>query len=290
MPEGRYLLGVEPAERTASFLGRSATFPVDLESIRVRCAAAQAARVARGPLAQATLPCPESYADHLSQVRSRPLFQSLFQGYAFDLCLADLASLVPVQPHADYSFALEAVAEAPREQAVLDCCLPAGSQTLDVWGGVTDAQGSGSFTVCSRDLNLIVSEVHMDADPVLKVTFTLSKTAVFMVVAEMKGRLFLKDGTHRALGLLARGVEAAPCVLLHQRSCEPIIPEFLPRESLFGPHPPRLQDFLDERLYLAHPWRRSMKVIRIRSDDFVLPTDDTDMPPSEDQALASRGC
>ena len=272
MLEGRYLLGVEPAETTASFLARSARFSVDEEAIRDRCDAARAARMARGPLAQMVLPCPEHYADHLARVRSRPLFQSLFQSYETDLRLVDLAALVPVQPHVDYSFALEAVPAAPSEQDILDRCLPDRPQVLDVWGGVSSAQGVGSFTVCSHDLNLIISEVHMDAEPLLKVTFSLSKTAVFLVVAEVEGRLFLKDGTHRAVGLLARGVEKAPCVVIHQGHGRPIIvPDFLPKEMLFGPHPPQVRDFLDERLFLSHPWARGIKVIRIRSDEFVLP-------------------
>ncbi len=276
MLEGRYLLGVEPAKATVSFLARSGRFPVDAEAIRIRCDEAEAIRSARAPLAQRLLPCPSEYAEHLARVRSRPLFQSLFPSDAADLCLVDLATLVPVQPHVDFSFSLEAVPPAPREQEILDCCLPAGPQGLDAFGGVTDAQGVGSFTVCSHDLNLIVSEVHMDTDPLLKVTFTLSKTAVFLVVAEEEGRLFLKDGTHRAVGLLARGIETAPCVVLRQRPG--MVPEFLPKETLFGAHPPELRDFLDERLYLAHPWSRGLKVIRIRSDEFVLPRDGGDMP------------
>ncbi len=278
MLEGRYLLGVEPAETTTSFLARSARFPVDQAAIRERCDAARDIRAARGPLSQRVVPCPPQYDEHLSRVRSRPLFQSLFHSYGTDLGLVDIASLIPVQPHADYSFALEAVPPAPKEQEILDVCLPAGPQPLDAWGGVTDAHGVGSFTVCSNDLNLMVSEVHMDTDPLLKVTFTLSKTAVFLVVAEEEGRLFLKDGTHRAIGLLARGVAMAPCVILREVSGRSIVPDFLPRDSIFGVHPPQVGDFFDERLYFAHPWARGIKVVRIRSDEFVLPKGGLDVP------------
>ncbi len=276
MLEGRYLLGVEPIDRTVSFLERSAKISVEPQSLRARCEAAIRVRSSREPLSQTWEPCPDDLAAHLSLVRARPVFQSLFQNYEAEFALVDLASLVPVQPHVDFSFALEATADLSGQHALADLCLPTAPQALDVWGGVTDANGSGAFTVCSYDLNLIVSEVHMDTTPSLKVSFTLSKTAVFLIVVETQGRLFLKDGTHRAVGLLARGFAKAPCVLL--RGAPPrSIPDYLPAETQFGPSPPLLSDFLDGQLYLSHPWIRGLKTIRIRADEFVMPRDPADL-------------
>lgn len=273
MIEGRYLLGVEPPEKTILFLHRLADLTVEEDWLREQGMRAHAARSARGAPAQPVAPCPPTHAEHLQRVRARPLFQGLFGACDFEFGLVDLASLIPVQPHVDFTFATATVPEQLDEETILELCLPASPQPIDAWGGVTEVNGQGSFTVCSQDLNLVVSEVHMDSDPLLKVTFTLSKSAVFLVVVEAQGRLFLKDGTHRAVGLLARGTAAAPCVIVHGPSHRAAVPEHLPRETLFGERPPWLADFLEPALHIPHAWRRGLKIIRIRPDEFMVSQD-----------------
>lgn len=272
MTEGRYLLGVEPPERTARFLERLAGLEVDASWVREAGDRAQETRRVRHRLVQEILPCPPEMEPHLALVRSRPLFGGLFGDHNPSFGLVHLPSLVPVQPHVDMTHALTLVPPHTEGEAALHLCLPATAQPIDVWGGVGEDHGGGAFTVCSPDLNLIVTEVHMDSDPMLKVTFTLSKTAVFLVVLDVNGRLFLKDGTHRAVGLMATGVEFAPCVLL-KASDDLVLPGHLPKETCLSDHPPQLSDFLEPELHMVHAWRPGLKVIRIRSDEFVIPRD-----------------
>lgn len=272
MGEGRYLLGVEPPEKSARFLDQVAGTSVEIEWLRDAADRARADRLAAGSLTQAELPCPSEFAEHIQRVRDRPLFNRLFGACEVDLALVDLASLVPVQPHVDFSFATRAVRQDLTQDGVFELCLPAKPQPVDAWGGLGEAAGQGGFTVCSPDLNLMVTEVHMDTEPHVKVSFTISKTAVFLVAVESRGRLFLKDGTHRAVGLLSHGWKAAPCVIVRGPGSCATLPEHLPEDTLFSDHPPHLGDFLNPSLHLKHPWRPGMKLIRIRADEFTIPS------------------
>lgn len=273
MVEGRYLLDVEPVERTASFLERLAGIEVDQSWLTEQGLRAKEARDNSQDATPTVGMCPHKCDEHLLRVRSRPLYSALFEGQENGFGLVDLHEVIPLQPHVDFAFALSRVPDGISEDEMLALCLPDGQQEVEAWGGVTVSDGQGSFTVCSPDLNLIVHEVHMDEAP-LRVTFTLSKTAVFVVVVEREGRLYLKDGTHRAVGALARGIRQIPCVILRDRGHSPALAQHLPEETLFGAHPPRVTDFLDPALHFSHGWRRGLKVIRVRADEFVIPQED----------------
>lgn len=268
MVEGRYLLGVESAERTATFLEKVAGCRFEVEVIRQGGRAAQALRRRRPFPTAAVLPCPEGYTDHLEAVRRRPVFQGIFGKERTSFGMVPLASLVPLQAHVDFSFALEAIPEEMDEAVRLDVCLPKHGQPMEARGGI---EADRTFTLCTRDMNVSVAEVEMDTSAGVRVIFTLSRTAAFLVVVRRGHRLFLKDGTHRAVGLLARGVERAPAVVVDDGGDGPIIEDGLDEAWLSSSSPPFLSDFLDERLHVAHPWRRGLKVIRVRADEFVVP-------------------
>ena len=127
--------------------------------------------------------------------------------------------------------------------------------------GVTDGARE------TPDLNVLVSEAKLDTENGLKVIFTVSKTAVFCQIQSSGGRFFVRDGTHRAVGLLAAGVRHMPAIVEEVPPHK--VSNFLPEDSLFGPHPPRIADFLDPFLYIEHPWALHKKVVRIIVDEFV---------------------
>lgn len=267
--EGRYLLGLTSLDRTLAFVGRHTVEAVDPAELARRDALARERRLSRRPAAARPEPLPDRYARHAEHVTGRALFRNLFGDVDATLAFVDIASLVTVQPHVDFTFACETVPDGVDEGVAVELCLPAAPRPVEFWGGVTRGR-EVACTICTRDLNLTVAEAKLDLAAGLEARFALARTAVFCQVVEVGGALYLKDGTHRAVGLAARGFSRLPCVLV-RGARERQVPTQLPGEALFGPAKPLVVDFLDPEMHLAHRWPARIKFIRIRVDEFVAP-------------------
>lgn len=106
----------------------------------------------------------------------------------------------------------------------------------------------------------------------------------FFEVAELRGRWFLRDGYHRAYRLLQAGVHYMPAVVIRARTLEELgatKPWFFSEDQLFSDRPPRVMDFLDERLVLRYERAALRKVIRIRIEESLQPFDETDAVQGE---------
>ncbi len=267
--QGRYLLGLGPLKDTLEFLYRRTEMPLESEEIAQRNAIAMARRTSRGQITTPNpLPIPPDFQDHIRCVEERPLFHKLFAAHDVSFQLFDIASLIPVQPHVIFDFAEERAGTKPSPRDVFDICLPTAPQALDIKGGVTTS-GTREIacTLLTPDLNVLVSEAKLDTQNGLRVIFTVGKTAVFCQVQAVGGQYFVRDGTHRAVGLLAAGVTHIPAIVEEVPPYK--VSDYLPPGALFGPHPPRIQDFLDPALYIEHPWSPHKKVVRIIVDEFV---------------------
>lgn len=271
MVEGRYLLGVtSPSDAHAFLAPLGARIPAaELERLGHLAARRRAGRTRPPRLWD---PLPEAFANHLAGVAARPLFSRIHADVRTSFGAVSPATLIPVQPHVDFSFAAEITARAATEEAALAMCLPVTPESIEAWGHVSEAPGGPSFVVVSPDLNLQVTEMRLDEGDALRLIVTVSKTALFVCAVEYRGRLYLKDGTHRAVGLAARGAPHIPAVILHADGDDSLIPRHLTEEALFGDGPPSILDFVTPGLYLSHPWRRLMKIIRLRADAFTVPS------------------
>ncbi len=276
MAEGRYLLGANRLEDALGFLRRQAECDVPADVLASRAEAA--ARLRRGRPAPETLEGaedpPAGWQDHLGRVQERPLFQRLYGDQRWRFARVPIASLVTVQPHLNFSYAAERTPSLS-EADVLEVCLPVEPEALELWGGVAEGQPpTASFF--TRDPNVQVTGAKVETSGQLRVTFTISKTALFLQVARLGGRLFLKNGTHRAVGLAARGVRHLPCVLVDIPDADSL-PRLLPLSTLAGSAPALVTDFLDAQQYLVHPWRSRVKLIRIVPEEFAVPL----VPPED---------
>jgi hypothetical protein len=109
--------------------------------------------------------------------------------------------------------------------------------------------------------------------------FLLHGGSPFFEVAEYRGRWFLRDGYHRAYRLLQAEVHRIPAVVIYTRTIEELgatKPWFFDEDQLFSDHPPRIIDFLDESLVLRYERPALQKVIRIRVEESLEPSDETD--------------
>lgn len=266
---GRYLLGVDTDEEMLGFLRQQADDETWLDGLEQRTVAARQARGRRqaSGVPEGPGPVPDAWRAHLERVARRPMFQRLFRGQAWAFASVPIASLISVQPHLNHSFASRLA--APGEAGMLNLCLPAGGETLELWGGPSPGE-TPSASLFTRDPNIGVTSVEMEVAPELRITFTIGKTALFLQVCRLGGRLFLKNGTHRAVALAAVGVRRLPCVLVDLPDAGSL-PRLLPHATLMGDAPPLVEEFLDPRFYVEYEWRDRIKFIRLVPEEFVAP-------------------
>jgi hypothetical protein len=101
----------------------------------------------------------------------------------------------------------------------------------------------------------------------------------FFEVGEFRGRWFLRDGYHRAYGLLQAGVHRIPAVVIYARTIEELgatEPWFFGESQLFSERPPQVTDFLEDDLVLRYERVALRKVIRIRIEESLQPFDERD--------------
>jgi hypothetical protein len=102
--------------------------------------------------------------------------------------------------------------------------------------------------------------------------FTINAGVSMLQIGLFQGRYFLRDGYHRALGLLQRGISQVPGFVTTVDQVEQLAPPgMLPQSAYLGPHPPRLADYLDETVAVEvqAPATAHMIVIQGLEFDFV---------------------
>jgi hypothetical protein len=124
-----------------------------------------------------------------------------------------------------------------------------------------------SLRSSNPDLQLRLSTgVDHDSSPL----FSLYGGSPFFEVAEFRGRWFLRDGYHRAYGLLQAGIHSVPAVVIHAKTIEELgatQPWFFSEDQLLSSRPPRVVDFLDDNLVLRYRRPRLIKTIRIQIEE-----------------------
>lgn len=268
--EGRYLLGVTDMEEARRYLKHECDTPISDEDLADRIRIAEAIRRARPvtPTPALAGDVPDSWRPHLEAVAARPLFRRLYDQVRWRFATVPTEGLITVQAHLNYSYGLQRAGVAPTEADILETCLPTRPEAMELWGGVTVGEPpSASFF--TRDPNIQITAVQMETQP-LRVTFTISKTAIFTQVVRLGGRLYLKNGTHRIVGLAARGVRVLPCVLVDVADVDDL-PKLLPFRTLMGDTPPSVTDFLQPELYMPFTWQDRVKYIRLVPEMFSSP-------------------
>ncbi len=94
-----------------------------------------------------------------------------------------------------------------------------------------------------------------------------------MQVVSYRGKFLLKNGYHRAVGLLMKGLSHAPCVIVEVGDFGETAAAgvgFFNETLLMRPRPPLVGDFLDTELTLEVAKRPIRKIIRVRPDEFII--------------------
>jgi len=134
--------------------------------------------------------------------------------------------------------------------------------------------GAG-VTLSAPGPNLRIAAIGVqtsDGGP-LRFTVDLTFGSPFVQVAEFEGRMFLRNGYHRVVGLLAQGVSHAPVIVLQ---CADYTqtgaggPGFFARHVLMGDKPPLLRHYLSP-FAIEFNAADLHKTIRLRPDEFLVP-------------------
>jgi hypothetical protein len=100
-------------------------------------------------------------------------------------------------------------------------------------------------------------------------------TPQMILVHSVANRLYIINGAHRAYLLASLGMREIPCVLVEANQI-PLVtgayPTFAPH-ILASPRPPMLMDMFDPTLTLQIPAVRTTKIIRVSTEELILPTD-----------------
>jgi len=220
----------------------------------------------------------------LAEIGARPELMAELGATAWRPALVDLRNVIAFQKAINLEGQAERVGTVAADdmRALADVCVPP-TQGSPPAGAITDGDGKG-FTVSSVNPNLRIVGAHVaDASlarggtlpPVRVQALTLfaSMTGSNLTAVSYKGRTFLRDGYHRATGLLRRGIFIVPCVHVEARSFEEVVPpggSFLGYEMLFGDRPPVIADFWDDSVAAEVEQIQLRKVIRIRGDEFMV--------------------
>jgi hypothetical protein len=97
--------------------------------------------------------------------------------------------------------------------------------------------------------------------------FALTAGPSFMQVGRYRGRHYMRDGYHRAFGLLSRRITVVPAFVRDIGVFEELVPDprtMLPQDGYLGERPPVLTDYLDDVVSAAVqvPAARKMVIVQ----------------------------
>jgi hypothetical protein len=246
----RVLLGwLSPKDAINQLLGRNPMPQEDLTAVNQLIASTRSAVLRRPPTVIGD-PLITGDRSLLDQVADRPRVQAAFADVPWRVQWVDLTQVLSVQKMITTDGLEARVAQATADHAALvELCLPA-AQPVPPLAAFGDPDGHG-FALSSLNPNLrvvgsSVAEALVSASPQLppqKVqayTFFVSMGASYVQVAQYEGRSFLRDGYHRAAGLLRAGVSRVPAVVIDAPSFQFITsaPGLFDYEVAFSDHAP----------------------------------------------------
>lgn len=278
----RVLVGwVNSQEALPCMLGRTPTPLDDLSGIRERIASSRAAVGARPPtsISDPVVPGDRTILD---QVAVRPEVRANFPDAPWRVEWVDLTKVLSIQKAITTDgLDLRVAAAQDSASALIELCLPT-EQPMPPLGAFRDHDGHG-FTITSLNPNLRVAgaqvaEAQVALGPELParrmqaLTFLVNLGSSYVQVAHYRGRYFLRDGYHRAAGLLRAGVTHVPAIVLEAPSFEWVtpLPGLFSHEVAFGDRAPLLTDFWDDTVAADAFQPAARKVVRVRAEEFLV--------------------
>ncbi len=276
----RGLVGwMNDAEAVNFLLGHQPSPTDDLTQIQQIIKGSRSVVEAR-PLRELVSPIREIDRATAHVIKARPDIQTTLATLQWTPAMVDLREVLSYQQIVNLD-GLDARVSSVSDnlEGLLKLCLPENEPTNQLMAILNDADQKG-YTISSLNPNMHImgTAVHdMDLNlsglPSMRkrtISFFIDIVTSYLQVAHYKNRYFLRDGYHRAAGLLKKGINIVPCILVEARNTTELglKPGLFPIEVIDGDRPPRLADFWDDTV--AHDGKRIAirHVLRIRGEEF----------------------
>jgi hypothetical protein len=206
---------------------------------------------------------PNELADHIHQLRSVDAAAPYF-GDGWLVRMADLSRVCALQPVVFWDHAEERAALANPDDiaSIASVTLPLPQETPLP---VQFDRPRMTWLITSRNPNLkFVGEFSGQVQPgIIAFGFAVKVMASFVQVVSHRGRLLLRDGYHRSLGLIARGIRRAPVFFKEFSPYQDlgIGSGMLSPEAYLGDRPPAIGDYLDKEVAAAVDLPASQKML-----------------------------
>jgi hypothetical protein len=263
----------EPQARAALVGGNSAGQLTDDQESRLASARAEL-KNRPGGVDQADLirPLPAGMRDYITRLQADPQAADYFAD-GFRPALVDLSRLCVFQPSVHTGQVAERVADVNTDdvRALAEITLPLDDPPR-VIPQFDQERLTFTTNLASQNLHIVGAfggPAEDDLPPgTVSVGFHLRVITSFVQVASIQGRYFLRDGYHRGLGLIQRGVRYAPALVRSDLPLAELVPPgMLEFEVFMGDRPPVLPDYWDERVSCPVPAAATRKVIIVRASE-----------------------
>jgi hypothetical protein len=226
------------------------------------------------------LETPAELKNTLEVFADRSDIQAIMQPFDWSVGFVDLGrnvlSYQPIIVTEDATARLESV-DRNDLLSIAAACLPPPS-TMKLQVGFDPAQSA--LTASSVNPNLRVGgfgtfdTVTPSGQTQRIFGFHLGFGVSFVQVAEYQGRWMIRDGYHRAYGLLRLGISQVPCVIVKARRFDETgggRASLFDYEKVFSERPPLLTDFLSDRFSVDVRIQAQMKIVRIKAEEYFVP-------------------
>jgi hypothetical protein len=211
----------------------------------------------------------------LASLRQRPDIQAVHESFQWEPAMVNLEKVLSYQPIVNLDGLEDRVGGTLTSlEQLYQLCFPALQAAplpmplpVDQWRFAFHSPNP-NFRLAGMRMNL--NGITQQGTMVHEVIYTLSFMPSYLQVVHFSDRYILRDGYHRAVGLLMNGVAEVPCILIEAQSIEQIgfRPGLFPPAVVFGEKPPLLVDFLDDRVSQSIMFTPAGKSILIEGTEF----------------------
>jgi hypothetical protein len=226
------------------------------------------------------LETPGELKETLEGFAERSDIQAIMQSFDWSVGFVDLArgvlSYQPIIVTEDATARLESVDQNDLLSIAAACLPPPSTVKLQV--GFDPAQSA--LTASSVNPNLRIGgfgtfdTVTPSGQTQRIFGFHLGFGVSFVQLAEYQGRWMVRDGYHRAYGLLRLGISRVPCVIVKARRFDETgggRAGLFDYEKVFGERPPVMTDFLSDKFSVDVRIQAQMKIVRIKAEEYFVP-------------------
>lgn len=267
---------VDDPEKRKLLLGRPPLPGENLAQIEQRIERYNTARNLR-PRYTPTNPIVSEDDSILDRIRTRPDIINIFAptGLPWRAVMIDLKQVLSFQPIVRVDDLDERVMAASKDiDSLYQLCFPSNVQMEASFE--TSEQGHTIIT-SSPNLTYVPSQlpVQVGTQLVPAPAFVPQLNFGFLNVAHYQGRYFIRDGYHRAAGLLRNNPEPQviiPCILVEARTLNQTgwQPGMIAEAVLLSDHPPYISDFWNDEVSSELLERAKRRVFRMRLDLFEI--------------------